>query len=258
MKLSKEIKISIALVAVPLVISFLLILLPVQEEYTARGEIAPVSDLGINGSVHFTYVYSGIIENYLDKFYVFLEFDDVEFITLDDDEYEFYTEYYVGSDAEEDAYKEQTVANAVHVTASEIGEEDVFQDKIDDILYHSAEYYGDSMGLMVAIGLVEEMNNVDYSRHGSLTIAGTGTLEYDGTVGSIGAVKQKLFTAAANDVDIFFIPKDEDIYGMYSNESEARQVLREENLDLNVVPVETLDDAIEYLENYDTGKVLLQ
>lgn len=35
-------------------------------------------------------------------------------------------------------------------------------------------------------------------------------------------------------------------------------MLEEENLDLLVVPVETLDEAIDYLENDEMGKVFTQ
>lgn len=256
-KASKELKISIVLVAIPLFIVLLLVYVPVQEEYDAKGNITPVSELGIEGSVYFTYVHTGIIENYLEKFFVKMIFNDAEFIPLADEEFELYSEDYE-EELEEETYKEQTIVNAVHVTTTEIVEEQAIQKKVEDILSQTEEYDGNSFGLMIAIGLMEEMNMLDYSWGNSIIIAGTGTMEYDGTVGSVGAIRQKLLTAADSGVDVFFIPKDEDIYGEYSNEREAHQVLEEENLDLLVVPVETLDEAIDYLENDEMGKVFTQ
>ncbi|BAB06649.1 PDZ domain-containing protein [Halalkalibacterium halodurans] len=250
-------KISIALVAIPLFIVLLLVYVPVQEEYNAKGNVTPVSELGIEGSVYFTYVHTGIIENYLEKFFIKMIFNDAEFIPLEDEEFELYSEDYE-EELEEETYKEQTIVNAVHVTTTEIVEEQVIQKKVEDILSQTEEYDGNSFGLMIAIGLMEEMNLLDYSWNHSIIIAGTGTMEYDGTVGSVGAIRQKLLTAADSGVDVFFIPKDEGIYGEYSNESEARQVIEEENLDLLVVPVETLDEAIDYLENDEMGKVFTQ
>ncbi|MCR6109745.1 hypothetical protein HXA35_05250 [Bacillus sp. A301a_S52] len=245
LKLSKEVNISIAIIAIPLIIAYLL-MRPLHEEYIAKGDIAPVSDIGVNGSVHFTYIYSGYIDNYFDKLYVSYHYKDLDFIPLDEEEFIMYTEY--DDDMVVDYYKEETISNAVYATS--FGDDNDFQERIDDILYYSSEYYGDSLGLMVAIGLIEEVNELDFSQNGTVTIAGTGTIEYDETVGSIGGVRQKLLTAVDNNVDIFFIPKDEDDYGIYSNEREARDVLKEEGLDLNVVPVETLEEAINYLENY--------
>lgn len=245
LKLSKEVYISLTIIAIPLIISGFL-MRPVHEEYIVRGDISPVSDIGVDGSVHFTYIYTGYIETYYDKLYVSFFYRDADFIPLDEEEFTMYTEY--SDDMEEDYYKAESISNAVYATS--LDDEYDLQERIDDILFESTGYYGDSLGLMVAIGLIEEMNQLDFSQNGSITIAGTGTLEYDETVGTIGGMRQKLLTAVENNVDIFFIPKDEATYGIFSNEREARHVVEEEGLDLNVVPVDTLAEAIDYLENY--------
>jgi PDZ domain-containing protein len=245
LKLSKEVNISIAIIAIPLIIAYLL-MRPLHEEYITKGDITPVSNIGVNGSVHFTSIYSGYIETYYDKLYVSLFYRDADFIPIDEEEFTMYTED--SGVIEEDYYKIETISNAIYATGQ--GDENDFQERIEDILFESSGYYGDSLGLMVAIGLTEEVNHLDFSQNGTVTIAGTGTLEYDKTVGTIGGMRQKLLTAVDNNVDIFFIPKDEDDYGIYSNEWEARRVLKEEGLDLNVIPVETLEEAINYLKNY--------
>ncbi|MGP4073990.1 hypothetical protein ACTWQB_15805 [Piscibacillus sp. B03] len=163
--MSKEAKISIGLLIFPVIVSALLIL-PVHEEYTTKGNIEPVTELGVDGSVYFTYVQSGIVENYIDKYYLDYLYEDTEYYSLNDYEYDYYT-----TDYEEDVqyYKEQTIVNAVNVTSGE-GPEQENQNRITEIIQEASEYYGDSFGLMIAIGLLEEDLNKDYSQGGSLVM----------------------------------------------------------------------------------------
>ncbi|PKR78202.1 hypothetical protein CEY16_00120 [Halalkalibacillus sediminis] len=242
--MSKESKISILLLMIPLIVSSLLFL-PIHEEFTTKGDIEPITEFGIDGSVYFTYVHSGIIENYLEKFFLDLQHDDIEYLTLNDYEYDYYTTEY---ENDVQYYKEQTIVNAVNLT-SEHEPKAENQDRISDIMYEAREYYGDSFGLMVAVGLLEEELSKDYSRGESLLISGTGTIEKDQSVGSVGAIRYKLLTAEENGVDIFFVPKDEAYYGEASNQRKAINVLRQEDLELEVVYVSTLQEAINFLEN---------
>ncbi len=72
---------------------------------------------------------------------------------------------------------------------------------------------------------------------GELKIAGTGTIEMSGNIGKIGGIRQKIYTAWDQNVDVFFIPRDhvseiEDIqypFAMYvvSTIEEAVQALHE-------------------------------
>lgn len=242
--MSKEAKISIGLLIIPVIVSALLIL-PVHEEYTTKGNIEPITELGVDGSVYFTYVQSGIVENYIDKYYLDYLYEDIEYYSLNDYEYDYYT-----TDYEEDVqyYKEQTIVNAVNVTSGE-GPEQESQNRITEIIQEASEYYGDSFGLMIAIGLLEEDLNKDYSQGGSILISGSGTIEEDQTVGSVGSIRYKLLTAEENGVDLFFVPKDEIYYGESSNQREAMNVIKQEDLQLEVVYVSTLQEAINYLEN---------
>lgn len=233
------------------ILGTLFIIWPQSKEFTAIGGIVPVQELGIDGSVNFTYVESGITTNRYEELLVFMHYDDVSFIPLTDEEVYYLEDYY--SD-ETDEYKEETIENAVvsaFVESNPYGFSEEFSYRIQEIIEYSEGYYGDSMGLMSAIGLIEEMNNQDYSKQGKYIIAGTGTMEVDQTVGSVGAIREKLLTASLFNVDYFFIPKDKDYYDdiRISNEVEAERVLKEENLSLNVVPVATLNEAIHFLEN---------
>lgn len=102
---------------------------------------------------------------------------------------------------------------------------------------------GSSAGLMLALQLTEELTGKDMTK--GYKIAGTGTLEQDGTVGEIGAAAHKVKTADSFGVDIFFVPKSD--APEEKNESEATAALKELNTTMRVVPVSTLDEAIRYL-----------
>ena len=75
---------------------------------------------------------------------------------------------------------------------------------------------------------------------GGASVAVTGTIDASGRVGSVGGVVQK--TAAVRDlgVDAFLIPA-----GL--PEEELERVFERAGDDLQVIPVEDLDDALEAL-----------
>jgi PDZ domain-containing protein len=93
---------------------------------------------------------------------------------------------------------------------------------------------------MTTLAIYDSLTEKDLS-HG-LKIAGTGTIDADGYVGDIDGVKHKINGAAKDEADIFFVPAGR-------NYEEATKTKKENNLKIEIVPVETLDDAIKYLEN---------
>jgi PDZ domain-containing protein len=68
-------------------------------------------------------------------------------------------------------------------------------------------------------------------------IAGTGTIARDGTVGGIGGVQQKVFGAIDAGAVVVLVPA--------SNYEDALEAAGDE---IVVVRVETIDDALEYLD----------
>jgi len=70
---------------------------------------------------------------------------------------------------------------------------------------------------------------------GDLILAGTGTIEMDGTVGRIGGITQKIYTAIYENVDIFFIPE--------SHFSEISSI----DYPYEIVRVETVEQAVLWL-----------
>jgi len=251
-----------------IVIASLLLLIPIgagaycftpqYSYFTAMGEIVPVQEIGVDGSVNFTYVTEGLTTNFYERWTTAMSYPDAEFEKADSS----YEDYLAMEMEAGEELRNETIFHAV-ISADELTEgslEEESSSTIDDdqrlasLIEEAAEYYGDSLGLMLGIGLVEEAKNVDYSRGGKYLIAGTGTLEEDHHVGSVGAIRNKLRTAEKFGTDYFFVPKDKDTfeYEGISNEEEASQVAQELNLELKVIPVASLEEAIIYLEQLDT------
>lgn len=106
---------------------------------------------------------------------------------------------------------------------------------------------GPSGGLLQTLAIYNMLVSEDIT-HG-LKIAGTGTIQYDGSVGYIGGVKQKIATAYLNKVDVFFMPNLDDNY-VYDNYQEALKACEELGIkDTDwIVPVATFQDALDYLQ----------
>lgn len=112
---------------------------------------------------------------------------------------------------------------------------------------------GPSAGLMFTLDIYTQITNQDL-RQGRV-IAGTGTIEEDGTVGDVGGVDKKVVSAANSGAEIFFVPnnpvdeavKKEDPDAL-TNYEEAKKAAKEIGTDMKIVPVKTAQDAIDYLE----------
>ena len=98
---------------------------------------------------------------------------------------------------------------------------------------------GSSGGLMLSLAIYDILENSDLAK--GRKIAGTGTIDLDGNVGEIGGIKYKVQAAAKNKVDVFFVPSD--------NYKEATKTVKKSKLKLNLVKVNSIDDAINYLQN---------
>jgi PDZ domain-containing protein len=100
----------------------------------------------------------------------------------------------------------------------------------------SADIGGPSAGLMWTLGLIDLLTPGDLT-HGN-TIAGTGTIDPQGTVGPIGGIEQKVVGAERNGATIFFAPADE--------AAAARNVAS----GIAIVPVRSYTDALAYLQRH--------
>jgi PDZ domain-containing protein len=94
---------------------------------------------------------------------------------------------------------------------------------------------GPSAGLMFSLGLYDLLTPGDLTS--GRTIAGTGTIALDGTVGPIGGIGDKIVAARDAGAQVFLCPKD--------NYAEAQQA---DAGAMKIVPVATFDDALHYLQ----------
>lgn len=100
---------------------------------------------------------------------------------------------------------------------------------------------GPSGGLMRSLALYNSLVEFDYSL--GLNIAGTGTIDIAGNVGAIGGVKQKIYTAFSNNVDIFLCPSDN-----YDEALEAYNSLPNKEK-MQIFSIDSLEEALEVLKN---------
>ncbi len=123
----------------------------------------------------------------------------------------------------------------------------------DKVEFHVDNIGGPSAGLMFTLEIYEQLTGKDLRK--GKQIAGTGTIDSDGTVGRIGGIDKKVASASQQGVEIFFAPDDELTAEQQSanpefksNYQEAKAALKKIKSDMKIVPVKTLQDALDYLE----------
>ena len=98
---------------------------------------------------------------------------------------------------------------------------------------------GPSGGFMMSLAIYDYLISEDLTN--GLKIVGTGTIDELGNVGVIGGIKHKIKAAVKEKADIFFVPTE--------NYEEAKLTVLEENLNIELVEVKHIDDAINYLKS---------
>jgi Lon-like protease len=100
---------------------------------------------------------------------------------------------------------------------------------------------GPSAGMMFALSLYDKVTPGELA--GGRTVAGTGTIEADGTVGAIIGIQQKMYGAREGGASVFLAPA--------GNCDEAAGV----HVDgLSVYRVATLNDSVTVLRDLDAGR----
>ena len=100
---------------------------------------------------------------------------------------------------------------------------------------------GPSGGLMTTLDIYNKLTKKDITN--GLKIAGTGTIELDGTIGEIGGVNYKVIGAASGHSDVFLVPK--------ANYKECMKVVKKNKLKIKIISVSNIEDAIEKLSNLE-------
>ncbi len=104
-----------------------------------------------------------------------------------------------------------------------------------DVEIDSQNIGGPSAGMMFALQIMDQLTDGEIT-HGE-RIAGTGTISRDGTVGAIGGVRQKVYGAIDAGARAVLVPA-----GNYDDALVAA------GDDIEVVRIETIDDAVAFLE----------
>lgn len=99
---------------------------------------------------------------------------------------------------------------------------------------------GSSGGLMLTLTIYSHLNKIDLTD--GKTIVGTGTIDINGNIGEISGIKYKLIGAVNKHADIFLVPKGK-------NYEDAKKIKEERGYNIDLVPVETFEEALKYLEN---------
>ncbi|MBD3922632.1 PDZ domain-containing protein [Paenibacillus sp. PR3] len=92
---------------------------------------------------------------------------------------------------------------------------------------------GPSHGAMLTLTIIDQLSPEGVT-HG-WRVAGTGTIEPDGSVGPVGGVMQKAYAVHRTDAEVFFVPASE--------ADEARRGAPA----MRIVPVSTIDDILNWL-----------
>lgn len=104
---------------------------------------------------------------------------------------------------------------------------------------------GDSAGMMISLQLIQSITGEDLTK--GYKIGGTGTINADETIGEIGSMPLKIRTAVEDKADIYLVPKSSN--NDEQNEFEALKTKVEIKTDLKIVPVENLQEALEFLRS---------
>jgi PDZ domain-containing protein len=113
-----------------------------------------------------------------------------------------------------------------------------------DVRVDSRNIGGPSAGMMYTLAIMDLLSEEDLTK--GHRIAGTGTIRFDETVGAIGGVRQKVFAARAIGAEYVLVPQD--------NYPDALTAAGDE---VQIVPVATLQDALDFLDSLEPAPALL-
>jgi PDZ domain-containing protein len=70
-------------------------------------------------------------------------------------------------------------------------------------------------------------------------VAGTGTIEMDGSIGMVGGIPQKAYAVSRTEADVFFVP------------AEAAEAAAKAAPTLNIVAVSHIDEVLDWLNKHN-------
>ena len=99
---------------------------------------------------------------------------------------------------------------------------------------------GPSGGLMMSLAIYNALTEYDIAN--GKKVVGTGTIDALGNVGIIDGIEYKIKGAVKEDADIFLVPAGE-------NYEEAKKTIIDNDYSIDLVPVNTFTEALEYLKS---------
>lgn len=117
-----------------------------------------------------------------------------------------------------------------------------------DMSFDSGKIGGPSAGLMFSLEVYNQLTEVDITN--GYNIVGTGEIDRDGNVLPIGGIDKKVVAADKEDADIFFAPNEGGKQG--SNYEVAKETAENIHSEMDVVPVDSFEDALDYLTEQET------
>jgi Lon-like protease len=111
------------------------------------------------------------------------------------------------------------------------------------VTINTEEIGGPSAGLMFSLEIYNQLTKTDFTK--GYSVAGTGTISPDGTVGRIGGIDQKVVAADRAGAEIFFAPNEKGVAD--SNYEVAVKTAKDIGTKMEIVPIDTFDDAVAYL-----------
>ncbi|MFS0560922.1 SepM family pheromone-processing serine protease [Terribacillus sp. 179-K 1B1 HS] len=112
------------------------------------------------------------------------------------------------------------------------------------VTFSSGQIGGPSAGLMFSLEIYDQLEEEDLTK--GYQICGTGEVDYEGNVGRIGGIDKKVVAADKEGCDIFFAPNEQGAAD--SNYEVAKQTAEDIGTDMKIIPVDTFEDAKNYLE----------
>nr|WP_281378680.1 S16 family serine protease [Paenibacillus phyllosphaerae] len=109
----------------------------------------------------------------------------------------------------------------------------------DQVTIEAGDIGGPSAGLMFALQTLDLLTAGDLTA--GLQVAGTGTIDADGTVGPIGGIDHKVVAADRAGAQVFLVPE--------KNAEAAREKASAIGTDMLIVSVTSLPEAVEALHS---------
>lgn len=122
------------------------------------------------------------------------------------------------------------------------------------VIMNTEDIGGPSAGLMFTLEILNQLLDEDITK--GYVIAGTGTMNADGTVGRIGGIDKKIVAAEKAGAAYFLAPDDElsakerkQNPMLKTNYEEAVAVAKDIDAKMKIIPIKTIEEAIQFLNS---------